>query len=198
MEVAQVKKTRREFLKNAGKVTVAAGAIGLGLSNAQAATGDSVRSTGVPSMNLTPATAPLPEDGLLNGIGTGKPFSDDWQITNIYGPVAGGLTLVLQDGDSQRPLRVDLCLQGDETRAPVSTRYLELFVMDGGGGEGCIDESLFKALEVLGQTIRRNESDVRLLEGILTFDERWDLYPDFMACAASELEPGVEPKTKKR
>ena len=190
-------KTRREFLKKAGKVTAAAGALGFGWSTAHASTGDSVRTTDVPSMNVTPATAPLPENGLLHGIGTGKIFSGDWQITNIYGPVAGGLTLVLQGGGGKRPLRVDLCLQGDVTRAPVSTQYLELFVMDGGGGEGCIDESLFEALEVLGQTIRRNESDVRLLEGILTFDERWDLYPDFMACAASELEPGVEPRKKK-
>ena len=50
-----------------------------------------------------------------------------------------------------------------------------------------------EALQTLGRVIRKNEEDPRLLEGILTFEERWELYPDFMACAAMELEPGVEP-----
>jgi len=191
-------KTRRGFLRDVGKTTIGLGILGatLPVTNALGGPLDEVnpKELGVSPRSLPEAEAPLRQNGLLHGIPQDKPFSGRWTLAHVYGPVAGGLTLLLQKKGGSRPVRVDLCLLGDEPKAPATTRYLELFVMDGGGGEGCIEEDLFDALAELASVIKKNERDPRLLEGLLTFEERWDLYPDFMARAAVELEPGVDPE----
>lgn len=177
--------TRRDFM-------VKMGAAALGAATA---------STLLPKTALARTAAPgkpaeaTPHEAarnLLKGLKTGETFGAGWTLEALHGPIAGGLTLVLREGKGSRPIRVDLCLMGDDVKAPVSTEYLELYVMDGGGGNACMEESLSSALERLARVIRKNEQDPRLLEGLLTFEDRWDLYPDYMARAAIELEPGVE------
>ena len=191
-------KTRRGFLKDVGKTTVGLGLLGASLP-ISSALGGSLEGV-IPKQlagstrTLPGAETPLLKNGLLHGIPINEPFSGRWSLAQVYGPVAGGLTLLLQKEAGSRPVRVDLCLLGDEPKAPAITAFLELFVMDGGGGDGCIEEDLFEALAELATVIKKNERDPRLLEGILTFDERWELYPDFMARAAVELEPGVDPE----
>ena len=186
------------FLKDAGTLTVGVGLMGGLVATSEGLAGplDRVnpKEMGATTRTLPAPDAPLRQNGLLHGIVMNKPFNGPWKLTQVHGPVAGGLTLVLQKTTGSKPVRIDLCLLGDEPKAPVVTAYLELFVMDGGGGEGCIEDDLFEALERLAVVIKKNETDPRLLEGILTFDERWDLYPDYMARAAVELEPGVDPK----
>ena len=129
------------------------------------------------------------EGGLLRGVPLTRPFSGDWFISAIYGPIAGGLTLVIQEGREGKPVRVDVGLRGDEVKAPAFTKYLEFFVMDGGGGVRDMPESLMLALGDLASMMEDNEFDPRLLEGLMTFEERWEAYPDFMGRAACELAP---------
>ena len=184
-------KTRRDFIVGAGMAAIGAAAY-TALAPGRALAESVPGAEGLAGIgNLSGSTR---ETGhmLFTGLPESRRFAGGWSVQAVYGPVAGGVTFVLQKGERSDPVRVDLCLIGDQVKAPVTTRYFELYVMDGGGGEGCIDESLFEALEHVGKVIRRNERDPRLLEGILTFEERWDLYPDYMARAAIELEPGVE------
>ena len=188
--------SRRKFLKRTGK------ALALGAAVSQVGVGTALAESGVVEaesrrklpFDMPTADTPMATNGLLAGIPTDKPFHGTWKLVQVIGPVAGGLTLLLEEKKGQRPTRVDLCLIGGEPKAPIHTRYLELYVMDGGGGESCIEESLFDALEVVAQRVSINERDPRLLEGILTFEERWETYPDYMASAAVELIPGEGPR----
>ena len=188
--------SRRKFLKRTGSalaVGAAASQFGIGTALAQG----ELRGGGnqpLRPFDMPGAETPMADNGLLAGVPQDKPFHGSWMLLRVIGPVAGGLTLLLEEKKGKRPIRVDLCLIGGEPKAPIHTRYLELYVMDGGGGESCIEESLFDALEVLAGRIAVNERDPRLLEGILTFEDRWDTYPDYMASAAVELVPGEEPK----
>ena len=126
--------SRRKFLKRTGSalaVGAAASQFGIGTALAQ---GELRRGENQPlrPFDMPGAETPLANNGLLAGVPQDKPFHGSWMLLRVIGPVAGGLTLLLEEKQGKRPIRVDLCLIGGEPKAPIHTRYLELYVMDGG------------------------------------------------------------------
>lgn len=124
----------------------------------------------------------------LDGIAIGEAFYGEWVLLDAYPPIAGGVTLLVARGDGA-PIRVDLCRRAEEVRAPAFTRFLELYIMDGGGGVGHVPEDMIEALQALAERLQDNESQWRLAERLLTHPERVARYPEFMARAAKELQP---------
>jgi hypothetical protein len=172
-------KSRREFLG-----TMFRGA-------AQAA----VVSTGV-FAGVRTAYGEIPElggaYGLLGEIPVGVNFSGSWQVTAIYPPVGGGMTLNLQNGPMSRPIRVDMCLRTDPMRAPAATYHYEFFVMNGGKGKKLMDEGVMAAIGDLADIVSVLPDDPQLRANLLLHDERWSRHPEFMGRAAFELQPRLE------
>jgi hypothetical protein len=167
--------TRRKFLGNTMKAAIGVAAVsGASLAGAGIAFGRAPRS---------------PSAGILREVGLVRPFSGDWRVTAVYGPIAGGITLTIRNGPEGRSVRVDISRRDVEVKAPAFTKHLELFVMDGGGGVREMPDDLMVALGDLASILEDSEDDPRVLKGLMTFSERLERYPEFMARAACELEP---------
>ena len=167
--------TRRRFLGTTVKAAIGMAALG----------GASLASTGI-AFGRAPRT---PSEGLLREVALVAPFSHAWHVTAVYGPIAGGITLTIRNGADGRPVRVDISRRDVEVKAPAFSKHLELFVMDGGGGVRDMPEDLMEALGDLASILEDSENDARVLKGLMTFSERLEHYPEFMARAACELEP---------
>jgi len=125
----------------------------------------------------------------LRGLPVGERFVDDWVLLDAYPPIKGGMTLVVGRGRVGRPLRVDVARRGDPVLAPVYTELLELFTMDGGGGEARISKQVYVALHALAEQLDAAMPRSGLIRHLMTHRDRVQRYPRFMSRAASELAP---------
>lgn len=126
---------------------------------------------------------------VLVDLPVGERFAGSWVLLDAYPPVKGGLTLVIAEGASGPPLRVDAVLRGDPPKAPVVGEALELFTMDGGGGVAWQSDSLLAALHVLLDRLEARLPGSGLRAFLTTHDRRVAAFPSFMGRAASELAP---------
>jgi hypothetical protein len=136
---------------------------------------------------LTPAERYLWR--MLDGIDVGAPFHESWLLLDAYPPMAGGVTLVIADGKTGEPVRVDVCRRSGVPRAPAYTDHLELYTMDGGGGVKVLEKDMIRALQALADQLEDNEAQGRLAERLLTHPERVARFPEFMSRASQELAP---------
>ncbi len=125
---------------------------------------------------------------MLTGFELGEVFYDDWVLKAAYPPRAGAVILNIQKNAGEL-VRIDVCRRGEVTRAPAFTPHLELYIMDGGGGKRLLPSEMIDALQFLADVLQENESEWLLASELLTHDERIELFPDVMSCAAKELVP---------
>ena len=125
---------------------------------------------------------------MMMGLSLEDRIGEDWRLSDAFTPRAGAVILNLRHDDG-KTVRVDVCRRGEDAYGPVSTEHLDLIVMDGGGGEAVYDDDFLAVLMVLADVLQHNESPYRLSESLLSHPERMKIFPESMACAATELVP---------
>ena len=96
-----------------------------------------------------------------------------WTITGISGIERGGFHVELKNGDNTA--RIGVCALGESVKAPVTTRFTEVFVVNDGKGSTPTDERDAEAARIVGMLIEGNESEA-LTRKLLTHEQRLAQY----------------------
>jgi hypothetical protein len=117
---------------------------------------------------------------ILGDVVVGEAFLDDWTVVAARPGFAGGVRLVVANGEDGERVAVDVVRRAENTLAPVFSEHLELLVMDGHDGDAVLDPDLVDALGVLLDELGDDAHQAKLAEGLLTHEQRYARFPRVM------------------